>query len=147
MNVVDDVSEFVREIKQGCWDKVLLQVSNLKIPLKKLEALHEHVFLEMVELREVEAARALLHQSQVLNQVKNSDPEKYMELEKCCNRTIIDVKQLYNGLSRQKKRNEIAKSLEAEVQAVPPSRLMVLIGQAIKWYAELALSDMTESDT
>lgn len=136
LNVVDDVSEFVREIKQGCWDKVLLQVSNLKIPVKKLEALHEHIFLEMVELREVEAARALLHQSEVLNRVRKSDPEKYMELEKCCNRTIIDVKQLYNGISRQKRRNEIAKSLEAEVQSVPPSRLMVLIGQAIKWYAE-----------
>lgn len=134
LNTVDNVSDFLDDIKQGRWDKVLVQVANLKLPAKKVENLHEHVVLELVELREVETARGLLHRSEALSSLRKTDPERYIDLERTCNKTVIDARKLYNGVSRQKKRNELAKSLQNEVMSVPPSRLMVLIGQAIKWW-------------
>lgn len=135
MNTVENVDSFLDDIRQGKWDKVLMEMAGLQIPPKKLEALHEQIVLEMVELREVETARALLRQSEALMTVRSEDPERYLALEKVCNRTLIDPKLLYGSSSRQKRRDAIAKLIQAEVSSVPPSRLMVLLGQAIKWCA------------
>lgn len=130
---MESVDSFLDDIKQGKWDKVLLEVADLQIPVKKLEALHEQIVLEMVELREVETARALLRQSEALMALRSEDPERYLALEKVCNRTLIDPKLLYQGSSRQKRRDAIVKLFQTEVRSVPPSRLMVLLGQAMKW--------------
>lgn len=139
LNTVDDLEAFLDNIRQGRWDKVLLEVSNLKLPAAKLEALHEQIVLEMIELREVETARSLLHQSQALASLRTEDEDRYMSLEKACNRTMVDAKLLYGGDSRQKRRNSIIKMLETEVTSVPSSRLMILIGQAIKWQRQEGL--------
>ena len=42
------------------------------------------VVLEMIELREVDTARALLRQSQVLSRMKVDDPERWGRLEGLC---------------------------------------------------------------
>jgi WD40 repeat-containing protein SMU1 len=133
LNTVDDLDVFMDDIKEGKWDKVLLEVSNLKLPVKKLEALHELIVLELIELREVDTARSLLRKSEALALLREDDEDKYLSLEKACNRTVVDAKQLYGGVSRQKRRNMVAGMLKTEVRSVLPSRLMVLIGQAIKW--------------
>lgn len=130
---MESVDSFLDDIKQGKWDKVLLELADLHIPVKKLEALHEQIVLEMVELREVETARALLRQSEALMALRSEDPDRYLALEKVCNRTLIDPKLLYQGSSRQKRRDAIAKLFQTEVRSVPSSRLMVLLGQAMKW--------------
>jgi len=143
LNTVDDAEEFLRHIKEGKWDKVLLEVSNLKLPAAKLQALHELIVLELIELREVETARSLLRQSEALNLLRSENENKYLELEKACNRTIVDARTLYGGVSRQKRRSMVAKMLKTEVRSVPPSRLMVLIGQAIKWQQQEGLIPST----
>eukprot|EP00889_Picochlorum_renovo_P008651 jgi/Picre1/35681/NNA_003142.t1 len=112
LNTVESVDSFLDDIKQGKWDKVLLEVADLQIPVKKLEALHEQIVLEMVELREVETARALLRQSEALMALRSEDPERYLALEKL---------------------------FQTEVRSVPPSRLMVLLGQAMKWQRQEGL--------
>ncbi|KAI8108418.1 hypothetical protein M9434_006444 [Picochlorum sp. BPE23] len=139
LNTVESVDSFLDDIKQGKWDKVLLEVADLQIPVKKLEALHEQIVLEMVELREVETARALLRQSEALMALRSEDPERYLALEKVCNRTLIDPKLLYQGSSRHKRRDAIVKLFQTEVRSVPPSRLMVLLGQAMKWQRQEGL--------
>ena len=139
LNIVDDVNAFLDDIKEGKWDKVLLQISGLKLPRKKVEALHEQIVLELIELREIETARSLLHQSEALEQLRIDDEDRYLFLERACNRTIVDPKQLYGGSSRQKRRKAIMKLFQNEVKTVPPSRLMVLIGQAIKWQRQEGL--------
>merc|ERR1719183_1365413 len=139
LNTVDDADEFLGRIKEGKWDQVLLEVASLDLPVTKVQALHELVVLELIELREVETARSLLRQSEPLSLLRSENEDKYIELEKACSRTVVDVKQLYGGMSRQKRRNMVAKMLKGEVRSVPPSRLMVLIGQAIKWQQQEGL--------
>lgn len=139
LNTVDDADEFLGRIKEGKWDQVLLEVASLDLPVTKVQALHELVVLELIELREVETARSLLRQSEPLSLLRSEDEDKYIELEKACSRTVVDVKQLYGGMSRQKRRNMVAKMMKGEVRSVPPSRLMVLIGQAIKWQRQEGL--------
>lgn len=133
LNTVDSIETFVSEINNGRWDQVLPVVSRLKLPHGKLESLYELVVLEMVELREVDTARAVLRQTPVFNRMKQEEPDRFLKLEHLCGRTYFDTKEVWAGTSKEKRRAQIAHSLSQEVSTVPPQRLMALIGQALKW--------------
>lgn len=81
----------------------------------------------------MDTARAMLRQTQVFTTLQEENPERYIRLEHLCNRTYLDVDELYGSTSRDKRRSQLAQSLTAEAMSVPPSRLMALIGQALKW--------------
>lgn len=91
------------------------------------------VVLELIELRETETARAMLRQTQVFARMKQDDAERYLRLEHLCNRTYFDVRELYGSTPRDKRRANLAHVLSSEVATVPPSRLLALVGQALKW--------------
>ena len=115
LNTVDSIETFVSEINNGRWDQVLPVVSRLKLPHGKLESLYElvsqcganaycagmhikhvlhlhQVVLEMVELREVDTARAVLRQTPVFNRMKQEEPDRFLKLEHLCGRTYFDTK-------------------------------------------------------
>lgn len=125
LNTVDSVEGFVADINHGRWDQVLPVVAQLRLPRGKLEALYEQVkhfialmrplqdlglcassrgvyvqvILEMIEVREVDTARALLR-TQVFARVKQEEPDRFLKMEHLCGKTYLDIRRAPTALPR-----------------------------------------------
>eukprot|EP01041_Mallomonas_annulata_P010902 gene10902-22756_t len=134
LNTVDNLEAFVSDIHNGRWDAVLNQVSSLQLPKEKLIALYEQVILELIEFREISLARELLRTTEPMKMLKLEFPEKYLKLEHLCQRPAFVATDAYElGGSKERRRQELAEMLTSEVSVVPPSRLLFLIGQALRF--------------
>lgn len=106
---IENKDQFIKEIKQGEWDTVLRHVMDLKIPSQKVIDLYEHIILELVELRELGAARTLLRQTEPMFILKQRYPERYLRLEHTLSRTSLDPREIYpHGATKEKRRQVIA---------------------------------------
>ena len=50
------------------------------------------VVLEMIELRDVDTARAMLRQTRVLAGMRQEDPDRFQRLDTLCGRTYFDIR-------------------------------------------------------
>jgi len=134
LNTVENLDHLVSDIKNGHWDAVLNTIATLKLPIFKLIDLYEQIILELVELREIEVARALLTKTSAMGIVlKQEQQDRWMKLDQILARSSFDPREIYSGGSKEKRREEIAELLSKEVTVVPPARLLTLLGQSIKY--------------
>jgi len=136
LNTVDSKEQFASDVRHGRWDAVLPAVSRMKLPGTLLMTLYEQVVLELVECREVALARELLRTSAPLRLLRSEEPERYLLLENLAQRPIFDATAAYgtqHGQGKERRRAELADRLTPHLVTVAPSRLLALVGQALKW--------------
>lgn len=88
----------------------------------------------MLEVGERDLATNILRTSEPLLALKSYHVERYMKLEVFCKRPFFSASDAYEmGSSKELRRQEIAESLTCEVSVVEPSRLLALLGQALRY--------------
>ncbi|KAJ1947797.1 hypothetical protein GGF37_000174 [Kickxella alabastrina] len=137
LNTVDSIDAFKSDIIKGHWDAVLTNVEHANIPQDKLIDLYEHIIIELVELQDLGPARALLRQTEPMELLRSSQPERYIVLEQLLSRTTFDPSTAFKGKGgKEARRLRIAQELAGLVSTAPANRLLELLGQAIKWQTE-----------
>lgn len=140
LNTVDNMDVFMSDILHGRWDSVLTQVDKLHLPAQKLAQLYEQIVLELIEMREVEAARAIMRDSDIMKYLKTENLPRFIRLQHVLNKPYWDQAAAYHdGTSKDQRRADIAANLAPEVSVVPPSRMLSLLGQAMRWQKHTGL--------
>ena len=134
LNTVDNLDTFVHDVQQGHWESVMTTVATLKLPAGLLSDLYEQVVLELLEMRELDTARQILRTAAPMAAMKAQQPERHRKLESLAGRPYFEALEAYGaGTSKERRRAALADSLKAHVTVVPPSRLLALLGQSLKW--------------
>ncbi len=148
LNILERPEGFSADVCAGRWDAVLPVLSTLRLPPRVLQSLYEQVVRELVDANEVDAARAVLRGVLPLALLRGEDGEAYARLEALVARGGGGGGGGSGGGSggggsggdaaRAAARAAIARSIVEHADTAPPSRLLVLLGQALKWQAHTA---------
>lgn len=76
LNTIDSIDTFKQDILQGHWDIVLKVVKNINISEKKLVDLYEQIVIELIESRELGAAKSLLRQTNPMIKLKTDNADR-----------------------------------------------------------------------
>lgn len=139
LNTVDSLDALLNDVTHGRWDQVLQAVSYLSLPDAVQQDVYAQIVLELAELRDVETAQHLMKETAPMIAMKQDSPERFLRLDALIKRSTFDPREAYGGVSKEKRRGDIGQALAKHVQVAPPSRLLALVGQAMKWQQHTGL--------
>jgi WD40 repeat-containing protein SMU1 len=139
LNTVDSLDGLMSDINHGRWDVVLQAVSYLSLPINVQVDLYTQVVLELAELKDQDTANHLLRETTPMIEMKQENPERWIRLEHQIKKSHFDARDAYDGMPKEKKRRAIAQEVLKHVTVAPPSRLLAMIGQAMKWQQHTGL--------
>lgn len=133
LNTVDSLDGLLSDINHGRWDQVLQACSYLSLPDGVQQDLYHQIALELAEMKDVDTAMHLMKETAPGISMKQETPERYQRLQALVMKQQFDARESYEGFPKEKKRQAIGQSIAKYVQVAPPSRLLALVGQAMKW--------------
>mmetsp|Transcript_55060 Transcript_55060/g.131207 ORF Transcript_55060/g.131207 Transcript_55060/m.131207 type:complete len:526 (-) Transcript_55060:94-1671(-) len=139
LNTVDSLEGLTGDITHGRWDAVLQAVSYLALPPEVQMELYSQVVLELTEMKDVETAQHLMQNTAPLIAMKQDKPQRYFKLEHLVKKQYLDPQQVYEGVPKEKRRATLAQAVSKHVEVAPPSRLLALVGQAMKWQQQMGM--------
>eukprot|EP00927_Polykrikos_kofoidii_P038500 TRINITY_DN32882_c0_g1_i1.p1 TRINITY_DN32882_c0_g1~~TRINITY_DN32882_c0_g1_i1.p1 ORF type:complete len:550 (-),score=107.75 TRINITY_DN32882_c0_g1_i1:164-1744(-) len=139
LNSVDSLDGLLNDVNHGRWDQVLQAASYLSLPDSVQQDLYVQIVLELAELRDLETAHHLMRETAPMIAMKQDNPERYLRLEALIKKSTFDPREAYGGVAKEKKRRDIGQAMAKHVQVAPPSRLLALVGQAMKWQQHTGL--------
>jgi WD40 repeat-containing protein SMU1 len=135
LNTVENPAALASAIKAGEWDVVMREVATVELCDSVQADLFEHIALELLDLRELDAARKLL-KTRPLRAMQNHSGDRFARLEGVVQRGEVTE---WPGGSKKKNRKLLAKTVVADLSTVPPSRLLSVVGQALKWQRHMGM--------
>lgn len=139
LNTVDSLDGLVSDINHGRWDAVLQAASYLSLPSDVQQDLYTQVVLELAELKDLETAQHLMRETAPMVEMKQETAERWIRLEAQIKRSHFDPREAYGGVPKEKKRSAIAQAMVKHITVAPPSRLLAMVGQAMKWQQHTGL--------
>lgn len=139
LNTVDSLEGLLNDISHGRWDAVLQAVSYLALPDNLLQDLYAQVALELAEMKDPETALHVLRETAPMLLMKQETPERHLRLEHYVKKQNFDPKEVYEGVPKEKRRGDIGQAIAKHVNVAAPSRLLALVGQAMKWQQHAGL--------
>ncbi|RYG69963.1 hypothetical protein EON64_01425 [archaeon] len=96
-------------------------------------SLYEQIFYELLEAGERDLAKEILRQTDPLQSLKHTHPDRYSRLESLARRPYFASSEVYEmGQTRDSRRTDLSLSLAAEVGTADPSRLLALLSLAMR---------------
>ena len=132
LDIIDSPTLLYNNIMAGNWSLVLEAMSDAGVSSGILSDVYEHVFKEMLAEGEVEAARVILRQTDIMNGMKETDVERYLALENAMSETVSSGNTSLHVNALRDCRETLAKKVIANVQTIPSGRLLTLLGKALE---------------
>ncbi|CAL4145014.1 unnamed protein product, partial [Meganyctiphanes norvegica] len=126
---------FMHQIVYGELPIMIDTIKGVKVPYANLPGL-EIFILGKLEMRESLTNKYIstFHAIEFVFYPRRDMGHKYVHLENLIARSYFDPREAYpEGVTKERRRAAIAAALAGEVSVVPPSRLLALLGQALKW--------------
>ncbi|SBT80639.1 alternative splicing regulator, putative [Plasmodium malariae] len=135
LNAVSNVDVLISDINKGDWKNVLFNITTIDLSDDTLMNLYEQLICELIEYKEKELAEKIMNECIIFKRMEKKYSDKYKKLVDLINSNNMNESKsiLYDGMTKEEKRNNLCVMINNEITSCAPSRLLALLGMALKW--------------